>query len=91
MGGMNVIPIISNGFNFYFPMLICLLCVGTYFRLGSRCLHILGVRQFFDDDEVSAEYIEDGKNLMKRGYFFIRFFFYLKNKLKFRKKKLWRN
>ncbi len=72
MGGMNVIPIISN---FYFPMLICLLCVGTYFRLGSRCLHILGVRQFFDDDEVSAEYIEDGKNLMKRGYFFIRFFF----------------
>ena len=64
---MNVIPIISRGFYFYFPMLICLLCVGTYFRLGSRCLHVFGVRQFFDDDEVSAEYIEDGKNLMKRG------------------------
>ncbi|CAM4921388.1 unnamed protein product [Rotaria socialis] len=66
MGRMNVIPIISKGFNFYFPMLICILCVGTYFRLGSRCLHIFGVRQFFDDDEISAEYIEDGKNLMKR-------------------------
>jgi hypothetical protein len=66
MGRMNLIPIISNGFNFYFPMLICLLCVGTYFRLGSRCLHIFGVRQFFDDDNISAEYVEDGKNLMKR-------------------------
>ena len=68
MGHMNVIPIIYKGFNFYFPMLICLLCIGTYFRLGSRCLHLLGIRQFFDDDEISAEYVEDGKNLMKRGF-----------------------
>ncbi|UJR38477.1 hypothetical protein I4U23_031145 [Adineta vaga] len=66
MGRMNVIPIISSGFNFYFPMLVCLLCFGTYFRFGSRCLHIFGVRQFFDDDHISAEYIEDGKNLMKK-------------------------
>ncbi|CAF1331510.1 unnamed protein product [Adineta ricciae] len=66
MGHMNVIPIISSGFNFYFPMLVCLLCVGTYFRFGSRCLHIFGVRQFFDDDHISAEYVEDGKNLMKK-------------------------
>lgn len=67
MGTMNLIPIVSKGFNFYFPMLICLLCVGTYFRFGSRCLHIFGIRQFFDDDQISAEYIEDGRNLMKRG------------------------
>lgn len=67
MGRMNLIPIISSGFNFYFPMLVCLLCLGTYFRFGSRCLHIFGVRQFFDDDHISAEYVEDGKNLMKKG------------------------
>jgi len=66
MGQMNLIPMVSKGFNFYFPMLICILCVGTYFRLGSRCLHLFGVRQFFDDDDISAEYIEDGKNLMKK-------------------------
>jgi hypothetical protein len=79
MGRMSVIPMISSGFNFYFPMLICLLCVGTYFRLGSRCLHIFGVRQFFDDDYVSAEYVEDGKNLMKRGLFsFLLLFFICK-------------
>jgi len=66
MGHMNVIPIVSKGFSFYFPMLICLLCVGTYLQLGSRCLHIFGIRQFFDSDDISTEYIEDGKNLMKR-------------------------
>ena len=67
MGHMNVIPIVSKGFSFYFPILICLLCVGTYLQLGSRCLHIFGIRQFFDSDDISTEYIEDGKNLMKRG------------------------
>lgn len=64
---MNVIPIISKGFNFYFPTFICLLSIGTFFRLGSRCLHACGFRQFFDDDDLSAEYVQDGKALMKRG------------------------
>ena len=67
MGHMDVIQVISKGFNFYFPMLICLLSIGTFFRLGSRCLHACGVRQFFDDDDLSGEYVEDGKVLMKRG------------------------
>jgi hypothetical protein len=48
-------------------MLICLLSIGTFFRLGSRCLHACGFRQFFDDDNLSAEYVEDGKVLMRRG------------------------
>lgn len=67
MGHMNVIPVISKGFNFYFPMLICLLSIGTLFRLGSRCLHACGIRQFFDDDDLSGEYVEDGKALMRQG------------------------
>jgi hypothetical protein len=75
MGHMDVIPVISKGFYFYFPMLICLLSIGTFFQLGSRCLHKCGVRQFFDDDDLSAEYVEDGKALMKRGKinFFLNF------------------
>jgi hypothetical protein len=67
MGHLTAIPIVSVGFNFYFPMLIFFLSIGTYFRLGSRCLHACGFRQFFDDDDLSAEYVEDGKNLMRRG------------------------
>ena len=69
MGHLNTIPIVSIGFNFYFPMLICLLSIGTFFRLGSRCLHACGFRQFFDDDNFSAEYVEDGKSLIARGNF----------------------
>jgi hypothetical protein len=80
MGHMDLIPIVSNGFNFYFPMLICLLSIGTFFRLGSRCLHACGFRQFFDDDDLSAEYVEDGKALMRRGR---RKFFILIHSLKF--------
>ena len=67
MGHLVAIPIVSVGFNFYFPMLICLLSIGTYFRLGSRCLHACGFRQFFDDDHLSGEYVEDGKSLMIIG------------------------
>lgn len=67
MGHLDVTAIISKGFNFYFPMLICLLSIGTFFRLGSRCLHACGIRQFFDDDDLSGEYVEDGKALMRRG------------------------
>lgn len=67
MGHLTAIPIVSIGFNFYFPMLILLLSIGTYFRLGSRCLHACGIEQFFDDDDVSSEYVEVGKDLMNRG------------------------
>ncbi|CAF3744812.1 unnamed protein product [Rotaria socialis] len=66
MGHLTAIPIVSIGFNFYFPMLIFLLSIGTYFRLGSRCLHVCGFEQFFDDDDVSSEYVDDGKDLMNR-------------------------
>ncbi|CAF2803133.1 unnamed protein product [Rotaria sp. Silwood2] len=51
MGHLTAIPIVSIGFNFYFPMLILLLSIGTYFRLGSRCLHACGFEQFLDDDQ----------------------------------------
>jgi hypothetical protein len=67
MGHLTAIPIVSIGFNFYFPILICLLSIGTYFRLGSRCLHACGFRQFFNDDDLSGEYVEDGKMLMGKG------------------------
>ncbi|CAF0997675.1 unnamed protein product [Rotaria sordida] len=66
MGHLTAIPIVSIGFNFYFPMLILLLSIGTYFRLGSRCLHACGFEQFLDDDDVSSECVEDGKDLMNK-------------------------
>ena len=67
MGHMDVISFISNGFNIYFPMLVLLLCVCTYFKLGSRVLHFLGFQQFIGDDDLTQELVDEGKELIKRG------------------------
>ena len=42
MGHMDVISFISDGFNIYFPILILLLCLATYFHVGSHVLHFIG-------------------------------------------------
>lgn len=70
MGHMDVISFISDGFNIYFPMLIILLCLATFFNLGGRILHFFGFEHFFGDAEVTQDLIEDGKNLVKRGIMF---------------------
>ncbi|XP_052274566.1 G-protein coupled receptor-associated protein LMBRD2-like isoform X2 [Dreissena polymorpha] len=66
MGHMDVIPIISDGFNIYFPILVVLLCICTYFSLGSRVLHFLGINQFIGDDDLTQELVDEGKELVKR-------------------------
>ena len=67
MGHMDVISIISDGFNIYFPIMIVLLCICTYFSLGSRILHFLGINQFIGDDDLTSELSDEGKELVKRG------------------------
>lgn len=32
MGSMHVLSFIANGFYIYYPMLIVILCIATYFR-----------------------------------------------------------
>lgn len=66
MGHMDVIPIISDGFNIYFPIMIVLLCICTYFSLGSRILHFLGINQFIGDDDLTTELVDEGRELVKR-------------------------
>lgn len=66
MGHMDVISFISDGFNIYFPMLIILLCLATFFNLGGHVLHFFGFEQFIGDTELTTELIEDGKNLVER-------------------------
>ena len=69
MGHMEVISIISNGFNVYFPMMICALCLATYYSLGSRLLSALGFQQFIGDDDLTTDLIEEGKTIINRGKF----------------------
>lgn len=67
MGHMDVISIVSDGFNIYFPILIVLLCVCTYFSLGSRVLQFLGFQQFIGDDDMTQELMDEGREIVARG------------------------
>lgn len=66
MGHMDVVSIISDGFNIYFPIMIVLLCICTYFNLGTRILHLLGINQFIGDDDLTQELVDEGKEIVKR-------------------------
>lgn len=67
MGHMDVIPFISDGFNIYFPIAIVVLCILTFFKVGTRLLHLLGFQQFIGDDEMMQELVDEGAELVKRG------------------------
>jgi LMBR1-like membrane protein len=66
MGHMDVLGIISNGFNIYFPMVMLGFCAATWFSLGSRILNALGFQQFMANDEISSELVQEGRDLMIR-------------------------
>lgn len=66
MGHMEVVSIISDGFNIYFPMAVLAFCLATYFSLGSRLLSFIGFQQFLDDDELTSELIDEGRELVNR-------------------------
>jgi hypothetical protein len=48
MGHMDVVSIVKDVFNIYFPILLLLLTLATYFSLGSRLLSVLGFQQFLE-------------------------------------------
>lgn len=60
------LDLISDRYNIYFPILIVLLCCGTLFRLGQRCLSSIGFAQFLQSDELTVDLIEEGKALVNR-------------------------
>lgn len=66
MGHMDVLGIIANGFNIYFPMVMLAFCGATWFSLGSRILNALGFQQFMANDEISSELVQEGRDLMVR-------------------------
>ncbi|CAH0727923.1 unnamed protein product, partial [Brenthis ino] len=66
MGHMDVLGIIAEGFNIYFPMLVVLLCLATYLSLGSRLLSLCGFQQFVGDDELTTDLVDEGREIIKR-------------------------
>ncbi|XP_028658296.1 G-protein coupled receptor-associated protein LMBRD2B [Erpetoichthys calabaricus] len=66
MGSMRVLYFIADGFYIYYPMLIVILCIATYFSLGTRCLNLLGFQQFMGDNDMTSDLIDEGKELIRR-------------------------
>ncbi|XP_071488144.1 G-protein coupled receptor-associated protein LMBRD2-like [Diadema antillarum] len=63
---IDVLPFMASGFYIYYPILVALLCLATYFDLGSRCLSCLGFQQFVGDDDMTNDLVDEGRELMKR-------------------------
>ena len=66
MGHMDVLGIISDGFNIYFPMVMLAFCLATWFSLGSRTLNALGFQQFMLNETIATELVQEGKDLIAR-------------------------
>lgn len=66
MGHMDVLGIISDGFNIYFPMVMLAFCLATWFSLGSRALNTLGFQQFMLNESIAAELVQEGRELIAR-------------------------
>ncbi|XP_030647316.1 G-protein coupled receptor-associated protein LMBRD2a [Chanos chanos] len=66
MGSMRVLSFIANGFYIYYPMLIVLLCIATYFSLGTRCLNLLGFQQFMGESDMTSDLVDEGRELIRR-------------------------
>ncbi|XP_017736215.1 PREDICTED: LMBR1 domain-containing protein 2 [Rhinopithecus bieti] len=66
MGSMKVLSFIADGFYIYYPMLVVILCIATYFSLGTRCLNLLGFQQFMGDDDMTSDLVNEGKELIRK-------------------------
>lgn len=66
MGHMDLLSFIAKGFNVYYPMIVLIVCFCTYFSIGKRALHCIGIEQFITDDDFSADYVREGKEITRR-------------------------
>lgn len=66
MGSMQLLSFISGIIYIYYPMLILLLCFATFYKLGSRCLNLLGFHQYVTDDDLISDLVDEGRELIRR-------------------------
>ncbi|EDV22138.1 uncharacterized protein TRIADDRAFT_29321 [Trichoplax adhaerens] len=67
MGHLKVLSFLASGFYIYYPITVVIFCLATYLKLGTRVLHFLGFQQFFQDDTLSTEFLNEGKQLLRMG------------------------
>ena len=66
-GNTSLVPWLTSYFYIYYPALILLVCIATLLSCGTRLASVFGYQKFIGEDDFSADYIDEGKVLMKRG------------------------
>lgn len=66
MGHLDLLPIVNKGLNVFLPLCISAICLAIYFNVGSHFLHGLGFEIFIEDDELTIDLIQTGRDLVKR-------------------------
>lgn len=66
MGHLDLIPIVNRGLNVFLPLCISAICLAIYFNFGVYILHRLGFEQFIENDEMTIDWVQTGRELVKR-------------------------
>lgn len=66
MGHLDLIPIVNNGLNVFLPLCISAICLAIYFDIGTHVLHNMGFDQFIETDELTIDWVQNGRELVKR-------------------------
>lgn len=66
MGHLDLIPMVNDGLNIFLPLCISAICSAIYFNFGTHVLHSLGFEQFIEDDEMTIDWVQTGRELVKR-------------------------
>lgn len=66
MGHLDLIPLVNNGLNIFLPICISAICSAIYFNFGTHLLHRLGFEQFIEDDEMTIDWVQTGRDLVIR-------------------------
>lgn len=64
MGHLDLIPFIARGVNIYAPILMVIIALGSWFKVGTHFLHALGIDQFMEDDSLTIESVRNGRALV---------------------------
>ncbi|CAJ0945847.1 unnamed protein product, partial [Mesorhabditis belari] len=64
MGHLDLLPVVAKGINIYLPMAIIVFCALTYYKLGTRLLHAMGIDQYVADDHLSMDLVSAGRALV---------------------------
>lgn len=66
MGHLDLIPIVNQGLNIFLPFCISAICSAIYFNFGTHILHRLGFEQYIENDEMTIDWVQTGRELVKR-------------------------